>query len=121
MYWLFDMVHILENIRNNLLHWEKSVFLEFIYNDALNIDINIPAGFIQWKVLYDIYDKDKILSVNLNKAPKLYYYTLHRENNKESAPLALAIIHETSIAAAKAIFLLHQIYLDFKISSCTIS
>ena len=111
------MVHIMKNIRNNLLHGEKSVFLEFIYNEALNIDINIPAGFIQWKVLYDIYDKGNGLSANLDKAPKLYYHTLHRENNKESAPLALAIIHEISIAAAKAMFLLHQVYLDFKISS----
>ena len=56
----------MKNIRNNLLNGEKFVFPEFIYNDGLNIDINFAAGFIQWKNWYDIYDKDKGWSANLN-------------------------------------------------------
>ena len=53
-YLFYDMVLIMKNIRNNLLNRKKFVFLEFIYNDRLNIDINFPVGFIQWKDLYDI-------------------------------------------------------------------
>ena len=103
-YLFYDTVHIMKNIRNNLLNGKKFVFPEFIYNDGLNIDINFPAGFIQWKDLYDIYDKDKRLSANLNKAPKLSYQVLHPGNNKQSVPLALAIVHETTIAAARSYF-----------------
>ena len=61
----------MKNIRNNLLNGKNFVFPKFIYSDGLNIDTNFPAGFIQWKDLYHIYDKDKGLPANLNKAPKL--------------------------------------------------
>ena len=74
-YLFYDTVHIMKNISNNLLNGKKFVFPEFIYNDGLNIDINFPAGFIQWKDLHNIYDKG--LSANLNKAPKLSYQALH--------------------------------------------
>ena len=103
-YLFYDMVHIMRNIRNNLLNGKKFVFPEFIYNDGLNIDINFPAGFIQWKDLYDICDKGKRLSAKLNKVPKLSYQALHPEKNKQSVPLALAIIHETTVAAARSYF-----------------
>ena len=92
----------MKNIRNNLLNGKEFVFPEFIYKDGLNIDVNFPAGFIQ--DLYDIYDKDKRLSANLNKAPKLSYQVLHPGNNKQSVPLALAIVHESTIAAARTYF-----------------
>ena len=69
----YDTMHIMKNIRNNLLNRKKFVFPDFIYNDGLNIDINFWAGIIQWKDLHDIYDKEKRLSANLNKAPKLSY------------------------------------------------
>ena len=103
----------MKNIRNNLSNEKKFIFPEFLYNDGFNIDLNFPAGFIQWKDLYNIYDKDKGLSTNLNKASTLSYQALHPGNNKQSVPLALAIIHETTIAAARSYFLLNQIYLDF--------
>ena len=80
-YLFYDTVHIMKNIRNNLLKGERFAFPEFIYNDGLNIDINFLGGFIQWKDLYDIYDKDKGLSANLKKAPKLSYQALHPGNN----------------------------------------
>ena len=103
-YLFYDMVHITKNIRKNLLNGKKIVFPEFIYNDGLSTDINFPAGFIQWKDLHYIYDQDKGLSVNLNKAPKLSYQTLHPGNNKEPVPLALAIIYEITIATARSNF-----------------
>ena len=58
-YLFYDTVHIMKNIRNSLLNGKKFVFLEFIYNDGLNIGINFPAGFIQWKDFCDIYGKGK--------------------------------------------------------------
>ena len=70
-YLFYDIVHIMKNIRNNLSNGKKFVFPEFIYNNGLNIDINFPARFMQWKDLYDIYDKDKELSASLSEAPKL--------------------------------------------------
>ena len=100
----YDTVHIMKNIRNNLLNGEKFVFPEFIYNVGLNINIDSPAGFIQRRDLNDIYDKYKGLSANLNNAPKLSYQALHLRKNKQSVPLALAIIHETTIAAARSHF-----------------
>ena len=33
----------MKNIRNNLLNGKKFLFLEFIYNDGLHININCPA------------------------------------------------------------------------------
>ena len=39
-YLFYDTVHIMKNIRNNLLNRKKFVFPDFIYNDGLNIDIN---------------------------------------------------------------------------------
>ena len=94
----------MKNIRSNLLNGEKFDFPGFIYNDGLNIDINFAAGFIQWKDLYDIYDKEKGWSANLNKVSKLSYQVLHPGNNKENVPPALAIIHETTIADAGSYF-----------------
>ena len=94
----------MKNIRNNLLKGKKFFFPEFIYNDGLNIDINFLAGFIQWKDLYNIYDKDKELSADLNKVPKLSYQALHPRNNKQIVLIALATIHETTIAAARSYF-----------------
>ena len=58
-YFICGKMHITKNIRNNLLKGKKFVFPEFIYNDGLNIDINFPAGCIQWKDLQDIYDKGR--------------------------------------------------------------
>ena len=58
-YLFYDTVHIMKNIRNNLLNWKEFLFPEFFYNNGLNIDMIFPADFIQQKDLYDIYDKDK--------------------------------------------------------------
>ena len=44
------------------------------------------------------------MSAKLNKASKLSYQALLPENNKQCVPLALAIIHETTIAATRSYF-----------------
>ena len=86
-YLFYDTVHIMNNIRTNLLNGYKFVFPKF---DGLNIDINFPEGFIH------IYNKDKGLSVNLCGTPKHSCQAVHPGNNKQSVPLALAIIHGTT-------------------------
>ena len=44
------------------------------------------------------------LKGNLRKAPKLTYQALHPGNNKQNVPLALALFHDTTIAAAESYF-----------------
>ena len=102
-YMFFDTVHLIKNIRNNLLNAKKFVFPEFSYNQG-NIQLHCPQGYIGWADLYNIYDKDKELKGNLRKAPKLSYQALHPGNNKQNVLLALALFHETTIAAAKSYY-----------------
>ena len=100
-YMFFDTVHLIKNIQNNLLNAKKFVF--FSYNQG-NIQLHYPQGYIDWADLYNIYDKDKELKGNLRKAPKLSYQALHPGNNKQNVLLALAIFHDTTIAAAKGYY-----------------
>ena len=44
-YMFFDTVHLLKNIRNNLLNTKKFVFPEFSYNQG-NIQLHCPQGYI---------------------------------------------------------------------------
>ena len=77
------------------------LFPEIVYDDNLHIKISCLAGYIRWGNLYDIYHKGKEVKSNLRKAPKLSYLALHPGNSKQNVPLALAVIHETTITAAR--------------------
>ena len=94
----------MKNIKNNLLNKKKFVFPEFVYDDNLHIKISCPAGYIRLGDLYQMYDKDKELKSNLRKAPKLSTLALHPGNNKQNVPFAVAVIHETTITAARSSF-----------------
>ena len=48
--------------------------------------------------------KDKELKNNLKKTPKSSYLALHPGNNKHNVRLALAVLHETTITAARSYF-----------------
>ena len=96
----FDTVHLIKNIRNNLLNAKKFVFP---YNQG-NIQLHCRQGYIDWADLYNIYDKDKELKGNLRKDAKLSYQALHPGNNKQNVLLALALFHDTTIAAAKSYY-----------------
>ena len=52
--------------------------------------------------LCNICGKVKELKNNLRKAPKLSYPALHPKNNLQNVPLALAVINETRITAARS-------------------
>ena len=62
------------------------------------------AGFISWKDFKDVNEEDTKLKANLRKAPKLAYKVLHPGHNKQKVNLALAIFHDTTIAAIKNYF-----------------
>ena len=60
----------IKNIRNNLLGRKRFIFPSFEFLEFQD-KIDFPAGEISWKLLHDVCDKDKELSCNLKKAPKL--------------------------------------------------
>ena len=103
IYLLFDSVHIVKNIRNNLLNGRKFVFPSFSFEHN-DLKISCPPGYISWCDLHKIFEKDSKLKGNLKKAPKLTYEVLHPGNKKQSVPLALSIFDETTIAACRSYF-----------------
>ena len=90
IYNLYDSVHLIKNIRNNLLSAKRFIFPSFKFYGFYD-PISVEAGEISWRLLHDTYEKDLILPSNLRKAPKLNPKTLHPENNKQNVPLALNI------------------------------
>ena len=96
----FDNVHLLKNIRNNLLNAKKFVFPEFSFS-CLQKTIASKEGYIAWGDLKKIYNQDCSLSAHLRKAYKLTMSALHPYKNKQNVNLALAIFDESTIAAAK--------------------
>ena len=103
IYLFYDSVHLLKNIRNNLINTKRFIFPEFLFNSE-TLSIHVPCGEISWSLLHAVYDNDEKLNANLRKAPKLTYSTLHPGNNKQNVQLALNIFHETTVAAVKSYF-----------------
>ena len=60
----YDSVHLLKNIRNNLLNTKKLVFPAFNL-DKNGIVINCPDGYITWADLHNIYNRDVDLQAGL--------------------------------------------------------
>ena len=79
-YLFYDNVHLVKNIRNNLLNVKKYVFPAF-ESKIGGETFRCPAGYISWSDL--VYGKDKELQGNLRKVRKLSYKTLHPGNNKQ--------------------------------------
>ena len=103
VYLFYDSVHLMKNIRNNLLNCKRFIFPAFRFSGFID-DISCGAGEISWKLLHDVYEKDMNLQSNLRKAPKMSARVLHPGSNKQSVPLALAIFHETTSAAITSYF-----------------
>ena len=98
-----DIVHLIKSIINNLLNNKRFIFPAFTF-EKFNDLINGQSGKISWELLHDTYEKGCTLQANLRKAPRLNLKVLHPGNNKESLPLALAIVHETTTAAIESYF-----------------
>ena len=101
IYLMYDTVHLVKNIRNNLLASRFFQIPEFscITN---GISIHVTAGNVRWSHLHQVHAKDLELNAHLRKAPKVGYKVLHPGNNKQSVPLALAIFEETTFTAIRS-------------------
>ena len=98
IYLFYDNVHLLKNIRNNLLNNKKFVFPAFDFCIGSH-HVSSADGYISWKDLHNLHEKDMSLDANLRKAPRINHKVLHPGNNKQDVNLALSIFHETTIAA----------------------
>ena len=102
-YIFFDSVHLVKNIRNNLLNEKKFVFPEFNFT-VCGMHISSSPGYISWHDLHRIHERDQKLQACLRKAPKLSHKCLHPGNDKQNTSLALGIFHETTMAACRSYF-----------------
>ena len=103
VYLFYDNVHLIKNLRNNLLSKTRLVFPQFSFFE-FNDDVIVNPGEISWKLLYDVHEKDQKLDANLRKAPKLTNKVLHPGKYKQKVQLALEILHKTTVAAISSYF-----------------
>ena len=98
IYLFYDPVHIIKNVRNNLLERKRFIFPPFVCTD-LKDDVKVAYGEISWSLLHGVHDKDSECQANLRAAPKLSKSVLHPGNCKQSVPTALAIFDPSTRAA----------------------
>lgn len=103
IYLFYDSVHLIKNIRNNLLQRKRFIFPDFFFN-KLHDEIKFSSGEIRWKLFHDVYEKDCSLDANMKAAQMLNANALHPGNCKQSVPPALAIFHPTTSAAIETYF-----------------
>ena len=103
-YLFFDNVHLMKNIRNNLLNAGKFVFPAFSMQIMIYKKLTPAGGYLCWFDLHAVYDRDVALQENLRNGSKLTFAALHPGTIKQNVPLALALLHETTLAAVKSYF-----------------
>ena len=103
IYLFYDSVHLLKNIRNNLLNARRFIFPPFKFEEFFD-PINVPGGEITWKLFHDVFEADMSLPGQLKKAPKLSNETLHPGNNKQNVTLALNIFDRSTAVAITEYF-----------------
>ena len=100
-YWFFNNVHLVKNIRNNLLNCKKVVFPAFSFSLNDQLIASSENGYRSWRDFHDLYEEDTKRKAFLRMAPKITVSALLPGNNKQKVALALAIFHETTKAAFK--------------------
>lgn len=103
IYLFFDTVHLMKNLRNNLLNRKRFLFPAFSFT-YFKDTITFEGGEISWRLLHEVHEKDEQLQSHLRAAPQLTAKVLHPGNCKQSVPPALAVFHQTTIAAIKKYF-----------------
>ena len=98
VYLFYDNVHLIKNLRNNLLSKTRLVFPQFSFFE-FNDDVIVNPGELSWKLFLD-----QKLDANLRKAPKLTNKVLHPGKYKQKVQLALEILHKTTVAAISSYF-----------------
>ena len=111
-------MHLLKNIRNNLLKNKKSVFPEFSFS-CLQKTAASKEGYIAWGDLEKIYNQDCSLYAHLRKAYKLTMSAFYPYRNKQNVNLALTIFDERTIVAAKCYYIFERS--DFCLSDFCLS
>ena len=72
IYLLFDTVHIVINIRNNLLS-TKFFQIPALETTLVDVSINITPGPIYWSIFHRVHAKDLTIECHVRKAPKISY------------------------------------------------
>ena len=103
IYLFFDTVHLIKNVRNNLLNRKRFLFPEFHF-DGFGDDVNVNGGEISWRLFHEIHEKDAKLQAHLKAAQKLTSTVLHPGNCKQNVPVALAIFDPSTSSAIKYYF-----------------
>ena len=102
-YLFFDFVHLVKNIRNNLLNRKRFLFPTFNFTGFYD-PISVSGGEISWKLLHEVYEKDQKLEANLRAAPELSAKVLHPGNFKQNVPVALAIFSRSTATGIRHYF-----------------
>ena len=100
----FDTVHLIRNIRNNLLTRKRFLFPSFYFNDLYD-NVHVAGGEISWHLFHKIYEEDRQLQANLKTAPKRTAIVLYPGNLRQSVPVALAISIHQRLLRSRIIFL----------------
>ena len=103
IYLFFDTVHLMKNIRNNLLNRKRFLFPEFHF-DGFYDELKFPGGEISWRLFHEVHERDVKLQAHLKAAPKLTSKVLHPGSCKQSVPVALAIFNESTSAGVQHYF-----------------
>ena len=77
IYLLHDVVHLIKNVRNNLLNYKRFIFPAFECN-GFKDSISFEGGEISWKLFHNVFEKDRLPDANLRKAPKITQSTSPR-------------------------------------------
>ena len=104
-YLFFDAVHLIKNIRHNLLNRKRFLFPPFTFENLYD-SLHVPGGKISWKLFHQAFEKDLHLQANMKAAPKLSAKVLHPGNCKQSVPEAFRLrLHPSTSASIKHYFL----------------
>ena len=75
-YLFFDSVHLIKNIRNNLLNRKRFIFPSFTFEEFFD-KIEVKSGEISWKLFHSVHEMDSKLDAHLKNAYKLSNKELH--------------------------------------------
>ena len=70
IYLFFDTVHLLKNVRNNLLNNKRFLFPEFHFS-GFQEEVKVPGGEVSWRLLHDVHEMDSMCQAHWRKAHKL--------------------------------------------------
>ena len=98
IYLFYDTVHLMKNVRNNLLARKRFLFPPF-ENEDLGQPVRVAGGEVSWSLLHRVHEEDSKLQSNLRAAPRLTKLVLHPGTAKQSVPVALSIFEESTVAA----------------------